>query len=94
MEPHPAWAEHTHLFPGAQVRVDGLTEPEPAALHLRLSDGTEVEAELLTGPHGALVEVAGYTSAAGTRLPARGWPVRSWERAGDGVVLRLGRASG
>ncbi|MFE3450304.1 GntR family transcriptional regulator [Nonomuraea sp. NPDC059194] len=91
MEARPAWTDHTHLFPGAVVRVDGLAAPEPAALHLRLSDGVEVSAELLSGPHGTLVEVAAYTTRAGTRLPARAWPVSSWELRDGAVLLRLGR---
>ncbi|MFJ6069491.1 hypothetical protein ACIQFU_01380 [Streptomyces sp. NPDC093065] len=53
----PALCAHTHLFPGARCRVQGLPDPDafvagprPLDLDLRFSDGVMVAARLLTEP--------------------------------------------
>lgn len=66
---------HTHLFPGARCRVQGLPRPDafaaaprPIGLCLRFSDGVATDAELRTGaPTGPVLSVPAYTTGAGTR---------------------------
>ncbi|MET9148746.1 hypothetical protein [Streptomyces sp. NPDC004042] len=82
---------HTHLFPGARVRVDGLTSPRPCGLRLRFADGEETAAEVLVSEAGeAALAVEAYTTRAGTRLPARTWTVREHGADDGGLTLRLG----
>ncbi|MEU6481978.1 hypothetical protein ABZ858_34915 [Streptomyces sp. NPDC047017] len=89
---------HSHLFPGARVRVEHLSALRPCALRLCFSDGERAPAEILLSPSGeAVLAVEEYTTGAGTRLPARTWAVREYgpdDGDGDGgteaVTLRLG----
>lgn len=91
--PYPADCDHTHLFPGARVRVNGLLDPEgfaavplPLELALRFSDASFTDAELLLAPADApTLTVAAYTTDAGTELPDRTWLVREF-RVVDGQV--------
>ncbi|RAJ33267.1 hypothetical protein K353_05663 [Kitasatospora sp. SolWspMP-SS2h] len=112
-ETFPALCAHTHLFPGARLRVQGL--PDPAALaaalgppdadlDLRFADGSAAEGRLraagpdgaetaATGPAVAELAVAGYTTAAGTRLDARTWEVRASVAADGALELTVGGRS-
>ncbi|MFJ4681358.1 hypothetical protein [Kitasatospora sp. NPDC088783] len=106
-ETFPALCAHTHLFPGARLRVRGL--PDPAAfaaapgppnagldldLDLHFADGSAAEGRLrATGPAVAELAVAGYTTAAGTRVDARTWEVRASVAADGGLELTVGGRS-
>ncbi|WP_121716185.1 hypothetical protein [Streptomyces sp. E5N91] len=89
----PALCGHTHLFPGARCRVQGLPDPgafavkpRPLDVDLRFSDGVLVAARLLTEPgEGSplVLAVPAHTTAAGTRIDARAWRIR-------GLVVREG----
>ncbi|MCS0603727.1 hypothetical protein NX794_21275 [Streptomyces sp. LP11] len=94
----PAVCDHTHLFPGARPRVQGLpdpaafaAEPRPVEVDLRFSDGVITNAELRTPEPGAvLLGVPAYTTAAGTPVDARTWLVREVSHVDDEVELRIG----
>jgi hypothetical protein len=75
---------YSHLFRGVEVNVHESTTDGP--LRLCFADGSETGAELLDG----VLTVEPYTTAAGTRIPERVWPVaeRSW--ALDRMMLKLG----
>ncbi|MEU0099007.1 hypothetical protein [Streptomyces sp. NPDC006267] len=100
--PHPpaylALCPHTHLFPGARCRLQGVPRPEAFAaapetidVRLRFSDGTATAAELHTGaPTDPTLMVAAHTTAAGTSIGARAWTVRELTRRGEEVELKLG----
>ncbi|MFB7646267.1 MULTISPECIES: hypothetical protein [unclassified Streptomyces] len=89
---------HTHLFPGARCRVQGLQDPAafaadpwPVELELRLSDDVVTEAELRTmDPTGPALAVPSYTTAAGTAIEARTWLIREFIQRGDDVELTIG----
>ncbi|NED76233.1 hypothetical protein G3I51_28765 [Streptomyces sp. SID9944] len=93
----PAVCGHTHLFPGARCRVQGLPDPaafaagpSPLDVDLRFSDGVLTAAELRTGtPAGPVLAVPAYTTAAGTTIDGRVWRVRDLVRAGDEVEIVL-----
>ncbi|MEU6174085.1 hypothetical protein ABZ832_19455 [Streptantibioticus parmotrematis] len=95
----PAVCGHTHLFPGARCRVQGLSDPRafaadpwPVELDLRFSDGVVADARLRTGgSEGAVLVVPPYTTGAGTLIDARAWTVREFAGAGDEVELIIGR---
>lgn len=82
----PALCGHTHLFPGARCRVQGLPDPDafaaaprPLDVDLRFSDGVLVAARLLTEPgEGSplVLAVPAHTTAAGTRIDARAWRIQ------------------
>ncbi|MYT71999.1 hypothetical protein K377_06557 [Streptomyces sp. PsTaAH-137] len=86
---------HTHLFRGARCRIRGLadpgafvTAPRPVDLVLRFADDVVADAGLrVDGPAGAVLVVAGYTTAAGTSLDGRSWSVRELRCEGDEVEL-------
>ncbi|MFE2376823.1 hypothetical protein [Streptomyces sp. NPDC059398] len=90
---------HTHLFPGARCRIQGLPDPGgfaagpvPLDLVLRFSDGVTTEAELRTGdPAGPVLAVPAYTTGAGTIVGGRAWLVREFTGAGDAAELTIGR---
>ncbi|WP_282205172.1 hypothetical protein [Kitasatospora fiedleri] len=113
-ETFPALCAHTHLFPGARLRVQGLPGPAAAAaapgpldaelpldldLDLRFADGSAAEGRLRAagpagaGPTVAELAVAGYATAAGTRLDARTWEVRASVAADGGLELTVGGRS-
>ncbi|MYR35765.1 hypothetical protein GTX14_00115 [Streptomyces sp. SID4944] len=90
---------HTHLFPGARCRIQGLpapaafaATPHPVDLYLRFSDGAATDAELHTeDPPGPLLTVPAYTTGAGTVIDARTWTVREFTATGeDEVELTIG----
>ncbi|MGW0642723.1 hypothetical protein [Streptomyces badius] len=100
--PHPktylALCTHTHLFPGARCRLQGLPHPaafaaapEPIEVHLRLSDGAATAAELHTEPPtGPALTVAAYTTAAGPPIHDTTWTVKAIARKEDEVELTIG----
>ncbi|MFD5199893.1 hypothetical protein ACFWM7_06955 [Streptomyces sp. NPDC058375] len=100
--PHPkaylALCTHTHLFPGARCRLQGLPHPaafaaapESIEVHLRFSDGTATAAELHTEPPtGPTLTVAAYTTAAGTPIADSTWAVKGVARNEDEVELTIG----
>ncbi|MEW2162888.1 hypothetical protein AB0912_07795 [Streptomyces sp. NPDC007084] len=95
---YPAVCGHTHLFPGARCRIQGLPDPgafaagpAPADLALRFSDDVVTEAELRTaGPAGPVLAVPAYTTGAGTLIDARAWRIKEFTPAGDEVELTIG----
>ncbi|MFF8574113.1 hypothetical protein ACF06L_23150 [Streptomyces sp. NPDC015408] len=93
-----AVCDHTHLFPGARCRVQGLPDPRaftarPASIDVdvRFSDGVIADARLSTdGPADPALIVAAYTTGAGTSIGGRGWVVRGTAVVGAEVELILG----
>ncbi|RPK67478.1 hypothetical protein EES43_03050 [Streptomyces sp. ADI96-02] len=86
---------HTHLFPGARCRLQGLPDPEafaarprPGDVLLRFSDAVATDAEVRTD--GPALAVPAYTTAAGTPIDGRAWLVREFAGAGDEVELTIG----
>ncbi|MEU2071592.1 hypothetical protein [Streptomyces anulatus] len=102
--PHPkaylALCAHTHLFPGARCRLQGLPHPsafaaapEPIDVYLRFSDGTAPAAELHTdAPTGPTLTVAAYTTAAGTPVDDSTWTVKELTQKEDEVVSPQAKA--
>ncbi|WP_097867424.1 hypothetical protein [Streptomyces sp. rh34] len=96
-----ALCTHTHLFPGARCRLQGLPDPAafaanpaPTDVHLRFSDGTATAAELRTEPPtGPSLTVAPYTTAAGTPIDDSTWTVKEFTRKEDEVELTIGTPS-
>ncbi|MFH8886437.1 hypothetical protein [Streptomyces californicus] len=96
--PPPAYqalCSHTHLFPGARCRLQGLphpeafaTTPEPIDIHLLFSDGTAAPADLRTAP--ASLTVAAHTTAAGTPLDESAWAVKGFTLEQDEVEMTIG----
>ncbi|MGW6583675.1 hypothetical protein ACWF76_30560 [Streptomyces globisporus] len=95
---YPALCTHTHLFPGARCRLQGLPHPaafaaapEPIEAYLRFSDGAATAAELHTGsPTGPTLTVAAYTTAAGTPIDDSTWTVKGIAQKEDDVELTIG----
>lgn len=93
-----AVASHTHLFPGAVLRIEsGETEGKsafkPRALRVSFSDGSQSRAELVSvvGPDGEIaLIVEGYTTAAGTTVPQKMWHIASKGTEGGALNLRIG----
>jgi hypothetical protein len=89
---------HTHLFPGARCRVQGLPDPDafaaaptPIDVDVRFSDAVIAEARLSTAdPAGPVLVVPAYTTGAGTAIDSRTWVVRALARKGDEVELTIG----
>ncbi|MFF5567960.1 hypothetical protein ACFY7Z_26350 [Streptomyces sp. NPDC012623] len=89
---------HTHLFPGARCRLQGLPDPHafpadpwPIDLDLRFSDDVVAEAKLRTeDPVGPVLAVPAYTTGAGTAVGGRTWLIREFIRTGDEVELTIG----
>ncbi|MEU8241165.1 hypothetical protein AB0C07_23220 [Actinoplanes missouriensis] len=75
---------YSHLFRGVEVNVHETTGDGP--LTLRFADGSSTGAELLDD----VLTVEPYVTAAGTRIPAKVWPIaeRSWYL--DRMMLKLG----
>ncbi|NEB39670.1 hypothetical protein [Streptomyces sp. SID14515] len=95
---HQALCTHTHLFPGARCRVQGLPHPEafaaapePIDVYLRFADGTATAAELRTEPPtGPTLTVAAYTTAAGTPIDDSTWNIKQFTQKEDEVELTIG----
>ncbi|MFI7328131.1 hypothetical protein ACIBQ3_26325 [Streptomyces rubiginosohelvolus] len=93
-----ALCTHTHLFPGARCRLQGLPRPaafaaapEPIEVHLRFSDGAAAAAELRTAsPTGPALAVAAYTTAAGTPIDDSTWAIKGIAQKQDEVELTIG----
>ncbi|MEU9418009.1 hypothetical protein [Streptomyces sp. NPDC051000] len=89
---------HTHLFPGARCRLQGLSDPRafaaqpwPVEVELRFSDDVVTEARLRTGEGaGPVLAVPAYTTGAGASIGSRTWLVREFARTGDEVELTVG----
>ncbi|MET7363599.1 hypothetical protein ABZS76_34865 [Streptomyces sp. NPDC005562] len=94
----PATCGHTHLFPGARCRLQGLHDPHafaaapwPVGVDLRFSDGVIVDAELRAGGEAdPVLTVPSYTTGAGTRINERAWLVREFTLTGTEVELTTG----
>ena len=94
---YPATCAHTHLFPGARCRVQGLPDarafaahPRPIEVDLRFSDGAGADAELRTdGESGPVLAVPAYTTRAGTAIGPRSWTVRDVHPSPDGAEAEL-----
>ncbi|MFF3032740.1 hypothetical protein ACFVS7_17250 [Streptomyces rubiginosohelvolus] len=95
---YPALCTHTHLFPGARCRLQGLPHPaafaaapQPIEVHLRFSDGTATAAELHTQPPARpTLTVAAYTTAAGTPITESTWTVKGTAQKENDVELTIG----
>ncbi|MGP3776028.1 hypothetical protein ACTWJ8_34900 [Streptomyces sp. SDT5-1] len=96
-----AQVDHSHLFPGARVRVEGLEapsaqldDPQPLTFVVHFADGEEAAAELLVpgdgDPGSSVLAVEAHTSRAGTELPAQSWMIKEYLLDGGALVLRLG----
>ncbi|WP_435972157.1 hypothetical protein [Streptomyces sp. Qhu_M48] len=93
-----AVCSHTHLFPGARCRLQGLPDPQafaarpqPVEVILRFSDAVTTDAEVRTdGAADAVLAVPAYTTGAGTPIDGRVWLVREFVRRGDEVELTIG----
>ncbi|MFZ3566274.1 hypothetical protein ACOKM5_04805 [Streptomyces sp. BH097] len=96
-----AQAGHSHLFPGARVRVRGLDAPaahldtpQPMTFVVTFADGEEAAAEVLVPGDGrqdsTVLAVEAHTSRAGTELPAQSWMIKEYLLDGAALVLRLG----
>ncbi|MFH8894651.1 hypothetical protein [Streptomyces sp. NPDC017949] len=84
-----AVCRHTHLFPGARCRIQGLVDP-----HAFAAGPWPLEVELRTGdPAGPVLIVPAYTTGAGTAVAGRTWPIRECVRTGDAVELTVGSPS-
>ncbi|MEU8957234.1 hypothetical protein AB0C93_23360 [Streptomyces sp. NPDC048518] len=89
---------HTHLFPGARCRLQGLSDPQafaaapwPVGVDLRFSDGVIVDADLRAGGEtDPVLAVPSYTTGAGTRIGERAWLVREFTPVGAEVELTTG----
>ncbi|MFI5664654.1 hypothetical protein [Streptomyces sp. NPDC051684] len=92
---------HSHLFPGARIRVEGLDAPtahvdtpQPLTFVVQFADGEEAAAEVLVPgdgrPDSTVLAVEAHTSRAGTDLPAQSWMIKEYLLDGDALVLRLG----
>ncbi|MDQ0985276.1 hypothetical protein [Streptomyces sp. V2I9] len=103
-DPPPSYlalCSHTHLFPGARCRLQGLPHPEAFTsapesidIHLRFSDGTAAPADLRTGPGtAATLTVAAHTTAAGTSLAESAWTVKEFTPRRHEVELTIGAKS-
>ncbi|MCX4097115.1 hypothetical protein [Nocardia sp. alder85J] len=79
---------HSHLFPGLVLESDCTAEE----FEIHFGDGGRTRAIVLHDPAGrAALAVDPYVTVAGTRIPARLWPIRTLCAEG-GLRLRLGRA--
>lgn len=90
--PRTAAVGHTHLFPGARLEL-GPGAVEAGALSVRLSDGVEIEADLidLDGAGALILAVPAFTTKAGAAIEAKVWSVREIVSEADDEILVLGR---
>ena len=95
-----AVAPHSHIFPGAVLRMEcDESEPEtvlqPRAFQIFFSDGSQSSAELvLTGDstqQEAALIISAYTTIAGTSMPQKMWRVAGHNTENGVVNLRIGR---
>jgi hypothetical protein len=97
-----AVASHSHLFPGAVLRVTPRGSHEdlvsnPSALTIVFSDGAKSHAEVLVavattvnpGGETALI-VDGYTTTAGAVIPQKMWRLAGQMFDGEQLTLRIG----
>ena len=98
-----AMASHSHLFPGAVIRIAPAGSDEavgfaPLGLTVVFADGTSSHAELVTGPDAAqagdeaALIVSGYTTGAGAAIPQKMWIVAGRFIRHGALNLRLGRS--
>lgn len=75
-----AVASHSHLFPGAVLRIECPesevdTVPQPRLLRISFSDGSQSSAELVltedSTKQEAAIIIAPYTTVAGTSVPQK-----------------------
>lgn len=96
-----AHTEHSHLFPGARIRVEGLDAPaahldtpQPLSFVVRFADDEEAAAEVLVPgdgrPDSTVLAVEAHTTRAGTALPAQSWMIKEYLLDAGALVLRLG----
>ena len=96
-----ASASHSHLFPGAILRIavggSGTIISKPISLTIAFSDGTVSQAELVLAQDGtdadrsAAMIVNAYSTMAGTVIPEKTWSV-SDQAIDNGLLnLRIGR---
>lgn len=102
---HQATASHSHLFPGARIRLDTAGLPHgsagrlgPLAFRLSFSDGTGSMAEIIVADPAdgedeplLAVVVAEYKTAAGALISEKTWPVTRVEAEEGCWVLKLGK---
>jgi hypothetical protein len=100
-----ATAAHSHLFPGARIRLDTSGLPHgytgqlgPLAFRLSFADGSGSMAELIVADPAdgedeplLAVVVAEYKTAAGALIPEKTWPVTRVEDEEGCRVLKLGK---
>jgi hypothetical protein len=96
-----AVASHSHLFPGAVLRIESggseaETLPQPRAMRIHFSDGSQSSAELVlaedsTKQEAALI-VAAYTTVAGTSMPLKMWRVAGQDTESGVLSLRIGQS--
>lgn len=94
-----AVGSHSHLFPGAVLRIECRageeTVPQPRLLRISFSDGSQSSAELVvtedsTKQEAALI-IAPYTTVAGTSVPQKMWRVAGHNTEGGVLNLRIGQ---
>ncbi|QSZ47020.1 hypothetical protein [Arthrobacter sp. D5-1] len=83
-----AEASHTHLFPGAVVKVHG----SGAQLVVTFSDGASAAAEIVDDGGKPALVVEAYTTSSGTVIPRKMWFVSASETEGAEGWLKVGRA--
>jgi hypothetical protein len=96
-----ASASHSHLFPGAILRIavggSGAIISEPFGLTIAFPDGVVSQAELVLAEDGAdadpaaAVIVNAYTTLAGTVIPEKIWSVAEHTIENGSLNLRIGR---
>ena len=80
-------ATHSHLYPGARGRLDGPMPPGSAPCLVEFADGSAAHGTLMPEADGTVLATDPYTTACGTRIPAKRWLI---EPTGEGfrVVRR------
>ncbi|MEV0294727.1 hypothetical protein [Nocardia sp. NPDC050710] len=81
--------DYSHLFPGVIVGVDDSADE----YQVLFADGSITDAAVAHDARGQQVlEVAGYTTSAGTVVPERIWTVRSVADGPGGLHIEIGPA--
>lgn len=83
-------ADHTHLYPGARLRMDedAALPDRPAEAIVLLRDQTTADATLAPAKDGLLLRGEPHTTAAGTRIEAKEWALRTRDDGALSVVRR------